>query len=374
MLWFTSVGLGLTNGGETPTGSFNARLRVIGQTGFPVPVVLDLTDEQLTVTTDSGRLGHERGPEDWVGSLTELPASMLGQGHPPDLGVSWTEFGASFRDIVRASAVDWLGPRLSEAFGGESGLLVKLLDAGERLPVHCHPTRPFASKNLNSPFGKTEGWVILHAEKGAKVWLGMKLDIPMATFRGWIEEQDSSSMLAAMNEVEVEPGQVLYIKAGVPHSIGPGVMLTELQEPSSLSILAEYENFGLDETRATLNLGWEMALSCFDLSGYGGRRMRELMPGERRLANQSGGSVHNLFAAEVAQFFSALRVVCSGTVHLDEPTFAILVVTRGSGRLRYDSGSLEVQTGETWVVPYGAGILTLSGDPLEVIVCLPPQL
>ena len=39
-------------------GSFNARLRVIGQTGFPVPVVLDLTDEQLTVTTDSGRLAN----------------------------------------------------------------------------------------------------------------------------------------------------------------------------------------------------------------------------------------------------------------------------------------------------------------------------
>jgi hypothetical protein len=53
-------------------GSFNARLRVIGQTGFPVPVVLDLTDEQLTVTTDSGRLA------DW--NIAEIDISTRADG------------------------------------------------------------------------------------------------------------------------------------------------------------------------------------------------------------------------------------------------------------------------------------------------------
>jgi hypothetical protein len=70
--WFESVGLGLTNGGQTPMGSYNARLRVIGQTGFPVPVVLDLTDEQLTVTTDSGRLA------DW--NIAEIDISTRADG------------------------------------------------------------------------------------------------------------------------------------------------------------------------------------------------------------------------------------------------------------------------------------------------------
>ena len=77
-------------------------------------------------------------------------------------------------------------------------------------------------------------------------------------------------MLSAMNEFDVERGQVYFVKAGLPHSIGPGVTLTELQEPTSFSVLAEYENFGVTEDQATLGLGWEVALSCFDLGGYRG--------------------------------------------------------------------------------------------------------
>jgi len=69
--WFVLVGLGLTTE-DNPMGSFDARLRVIGQTGFPVPVVLDLTDEQLTVTTDSGRLA------DW--NITEIDISTRADG------------------------------------------------------------------------------------------------------------------------------------------------------------------------------------------------------------------------------------------------------------------------------------------------------
>ncbi|MEE8374733.1 MAG: hypothetical protein V3S26_00240 [Acidimicrobiia bacterium] len=53
-------------------GSFDARLRVIGQTGFPVPVVLDLTDDHLTVTTDSGRLA------DW--NIAEIDISTRADG------------------------------------------------------------------------------------------------------------------------------------------------------------------------------------------------------------------------------------------------------------------------------------------------------
>ena len=53
-------------------GSFEARLRVIGQSGFPLPVVVDLTDEQLTVTTDSGRIA------DWT--IAEIDISARGDG------------------------------------------------------------------------------------------------------------------------------------------------------------------------------------------------------------------------------------------------------------------------------------------------------
>lgn len=316
--------------------------------------------------------GGSRGPEDWVGSLSRLPESMLGTDAPPDTGVSRTVDGESFRDLVNRDSHAWLGRNLAEKYGGESGLLVKILDAGERLPIHCHPSRAFATRRLGSLFGKTEGWIIMDAVPGAKVWLGLREDIDVATLRRWIDNQDATQMLAAMNEIVVRRGQVMFVKAGLPHSIGPGVTLTELQEPTSFSVLAEYETFDLSETQATLGLGWDIALSCFDLGGYQGKRLDDLLPAQVEISRQSGGTITDLFPSTVSEFFSARLVRCSGRVQLDQPTFAVLVVTHGSGELQWDGGFEPVMRGETWVIPFDAGKLGFVGD-LEIIACLPPN-
>jgi len=316
--------------------------------------------------------GGVTGPEDWVGSLTRLPKAMLGGDLSDDTGVSMTAGSESFRHLVNRDPQGWLGESLFERFGGESGLLVKLLDAGERLPVHCHPTRSFAARNLESVFGKTEGWIIMDTTPGAKVWLGLREDIDRATLRRWIEDHDVTAMLSAMNEFDVERGQVYFVKAGLPHSIGPGVTLTELQEPTSFSVLAEYASFGVTEDQATLGLGWELALSCFDLGGYAGDRIAQLVPTPVESLRQSGGRVFDLFPPEASTFFPARLVRCSDHVELHQPSFAILVVTHGSGQLRWDGGSEAIRRGETWVVPFAAGALRFTGT-VEVIVCLPPE-
>jgi mannose-6-phosphate isomerase len=316
-------------------------------------------------------LGTAVGPEDWVASMCRLPASIVGPDGPVDAGLSTTVDGDLVLDLVRGDPVGWLGAPLADRFDGDCGLLVKLLDAGERLPVHCHPTRSFGATHLNSLFGKTEGWIIMDASPGARVWVGLSDDVDVSTLRGWVDRQDVDSMLRAMNEVEVRAGQVVYVPAGVPHSIGPGVLLTELQEPTSFSVLAEYESFGLDEGQATLGLGWDVALACFDLAGYHGDRLAALLPEPEERSTQVGGTVADLFPAAADEFFAARRVRCSGTVALDEPGFAVLVVTGGGGSLGFADGECAIRSGDTWVVPFGAGTLSFTGE-LEAIVCLPP--
>jgi len=315
--------------------------------------------------------GERRGPEDWVASLCKLPPS-IGSVGSANAGLSTTADGIALVHLVDADPVGWLGEVLAGRYGGGSGLLVKLLDAGERLPVHCHPTRAFGGDHLGSLFGKTEGWIIMDAAPGSKVWLGMSDDIDRATLRHWIEYQDATSMLAAMNEIEVGVGQVVFVPAGIPHAIGPGVMLTELQEPTAFSVLAEYEAFNVGETEATLGLGWDIALDCFDLSGYSGARLAALFAERVELSVTTGGTVSDLFPPAAEEFFSARLVRCSGVVELPEPGFAVMVVTDGLGSLRWDGGTENVKRGETWVVPYGAGAVSFSGD-VEAIVCLPPS-
>ena len=311
-----------------------------------------------------------QGPEDWIGSLVPLPRAILGPEADPTTGVSRLGDGRSLADVVAADPVGWLGSDLATAFDGSSGLLVKLLDAGERLPVHCHPTRAFAQRNLGSIFGKTEGWLVMRAQPDAAVWLGMGSQVDVSDLRAWIDRQDVDSMLAAMVRVPVRPGDVLYVPAGVPHSIGPGVMITELQEPTSFSVLAEYEVFGVDADAATLGLGWDLALSCFDLSDFS-NGMDRLRPEARVLVHSTEGVVTSLFGSEADGFFRAYRIDCKGRIQLPEPCFGVLVIVDGAGEMAWPGGHLPVRGGYTLVVPFGAGPITFTGD-LAAFACLPP--
>ena len=316
-----------------------------------------------------GAPGVRSGPEDWVGSTSALPAAILGSEFPDDTGVSHLPGGESLRDAVSADPIGWLGPEHAAALGGDTALLVKLLDAGERLPVHCHPTRLFARRHLGSFFGKTEGWIIMRSAPGAGVWLGMGETVERADWRRWTADQNVDAMLAAMNRLSVQPGDVVYVPAGLPHAIGPGVMLTEVQEPTSFSVLAEHVTFGLDDDQATLGLGWHVAIDCFDLGGYRTRLDELRLPA----AASVGAGVRRLFPEHADGFFRATLATCTEALALGEAGFAVLVVAAGRGEMRWDGGVDAIAEGQTWIVPYAAGELSLAAADLQVIVCRPPD-
>src|SRR5262249_44883731 len=151
-------------------------------------------------------------------------------------------------------------------------------------------------------------WIVMDAAPGATIWLGFRRDVVSEELRAWVDARDADAMLAAMNAIEVAAGETYYLPAGLPHAIGPGVMITELQEPTSFSILAEYAPFGLDEERATLGLGWDVALGCFDLGGHDAAALGDLAPSPRALAEGDGWIAEQLFPEAAAPYFQALRV------------------------------------------------------------------
>ena len=88
------------------------------------------------------------------------------------------------------------------------------------------------------------------------------------------------------------------------------------------------------------------------------------------LRDDADARVQRLFAEATEEFFQALRVRVFGRYELP-PGFAVLVIESGAGELRYEAGKTQVHKGETWVVPHGAGTLTVTGD-LRFLACLPP--
>lgn len=303
-------------------------------------------------------LRGERFPEDWIGSMT----TVFGES---ELGLSRLPDGRLLRDAAAANPVGFFGPDHYARHGADPALLVKLLDAGERLPVHVHPDRSFAREVLGSRYGKTEAWVVIDAAEGATVSVGFREDVAAETLAGWVQDQDRRALLGALNPLLVRPGDAIFVPAGVPHAIGEGVLTVELQEPSDLSILLEWRGFARGgDGAATLGLGWNVALGCVQLSRH---------EAERFGTGAGNGAVASLLPAEADRFFRAERVRPAPAAEL-APGFAILVVTEGAGVLHSEGGEpLELRRGDTVLVPWEGGPVRIEGD-LVALACRPPAL
>jgi mannose-6-phosphate isomerase len=292
--------------------------------------------------------GEEGRPEDWIGSTTTA------FGHPSE-GLSRVADGRLVRDLVQADPEALLGPEHVARFGADPGLLVKLLDAGERLPVHLHPGREFARERLGSPWGKTEAWLILEAEPGAKVHAGLREPVDDATLKRWVADQDEHEMLGALHEIPVQAGDALLIPAGTLHAIGAGILLLELQEPTDFSVLVEWRRFGVNSGAEHLGLGWDTALAAAD----------------RTQADPADFTSDDALLPQSADpYFRAERP--TPDTELD-PSFAVLMVVKGEGALHTQhDDELALHAGMSVLVPHAAGATRLAGE-LDAIRCLPPD-
>ena len=290
---------------------------------------------------------HE--PEDWVASST----SVFGQA---PVGLTVLPDGRLLRDAIAADPVAWLGAEHVATYGSDPALLVKLLDAGQRLPVHAHPDVPFAAEHLGLGHGKTEAWVVLER---ARVHLGFSRDVAADELATWVATQDTDAMLDAMHTLDLAAGDAVLVPAGLAHAIGEGAFVVELQEPTDLSILLEWSGFEIDGTvDGHLGLGFDVALGAVDRRGWSA----EEIAGLRGATDESTGEL----LPDAGAFFRVER--WSGPRVLDAG-LAVLVVVAGSGLL----GSVPVARGQTVLLPAAAGPVVLEGDDLQVVVCRPPR-
>ena len=278
-------------------------------------------------------------PEDWIGSVTL--AGNPGRDDPGE-GLSRLADGRLLRDAVEADPIVWLGDEHVARFGTSTGLLVKLLDSAERLPVHAHPDRDFAREAFDSPFGKTEAWIVLDTrDEEAEVWVGLREPVQPERYLEWIEEQDVDRLLHSLNRISVRPGDVVYVPAGVPHALGAGVLIAELQEPTDFSLICEWRDFPVRPEDSHLGLGWDVAVRALDLRVH--EPLRDL-PREAR-----------------SFFWADRELQASGR-------FAVLLVVGGEGSI----DGVPARAGAAFAVPAAVDHMRVEGD-LKVLRCLGPD-
>ena len=172
-------------------------------------------------------------------------------------------------------------------------------------------------------------------------------------------------MLDAMNELPGQAGDALFVPAGTLHSIGAGILLVELQEPTDLSVLLEWQRFGVDD-------GSEHART-----GMGPRARR------RRRWREAAAHEPPAIPADLADGVTDL-LPAGGRPVLPRPAdrrrgrprssssrrYAMLVVLEGSAdAVERPRGTLELHSGDNALVPHGVGSTTLEGTPRDP---LPP--
>lgn len=166
--------------------------------------------------------------------------------HGKTLHELWTQYGAEIFGHV--------------AVGSRFPLLVKLLDAHERLSLQVHPPTEIAAQLGGEP--KTEFWYVAHAEPNAELLVGLKA----ATTRSKFEEALRSGAIAdQVHTIPVKTGDAMFLPAGRFHAVGGGNLLVEIQQNSDTTYRV-FDWNRLDDHGNPRTLHVEEALQSIDFS------------------------------------------------------------------------------------------------------------
>jgi mannose-6-phosphate isomerase class I len=126
-----------------------------------------------------------------------------------------------------------LGEDLSTLLGGRLPFLAKLIDTEHPLSIQVHPCDDASTGSI----GKEEAWIILDAAPGAAVLAGVRDDVDAAGLRGlaeaaWADPRAGKELLASLERIEVQRGDVILVPGRTVHAIQGGILLAEIQQPS----------------------------------------------------------------------------------------------------------------------------------------------
>ncbi|HBF37912.1 MAG TPA: mannose-6-phosphate isomerase [Firmicutes bacterium] len=327
-------------------------------------------------------------PEEWIAST--IKARNTGREHLVNEGLSKVvlEEGTEIflKELIESNPEAFLGTAHVEKYGCNTGVLVKILDSSSRLSIQVHPDVDFAQKFFNSKFGKTEAWYVLGGRtiNGEPPFLlfGFKPGITKQKWHDLFMKQDIQGMMDSLHRIPLESGSIFLIEGGLPHAIGSGCLLVEIQEPTDYTIRVERttpEGKTIPDAMCHQGIGFEKIFDCFH---YEGLSLQETLNRWRispvSLERNPDYQVTRLIGPENTKKFSLHRILIRKTMQFrnNDGIFSILIVTSGSGKIIYHDRVLNIHQASLLFLPAELtefSIESYPGPQLELIHCLPPD-
>lgn len=261
---------------------------------------------------------------------------------------------------------EWRGLRLADF--ADFPLLVKFIFPTDKLSIQVHPNDAYASQHEKAMGGrgKTEMWHAVFAHPGAKVLAGLK---PGANKENFLRAMNDHTLESLFVHWPVHAGDTFFIPAGTPHTIGPGMILCEVQQYSDLTYRM-YDYGRVDAHGKTRELHIDKAL---DVTEFGmsaseyGRTTNVDVASEG--CKKSLLAACSYFAAETWEKFGRLEVSS------DVGQFELFIILEGKGSVAWGSESAKYNRGECWLIPANLGKFALNSDaPTKLLRTYVPDL
>ncbi len=134
--------------------------------------------------------------------------------------------GQPLRHLFQVDARELLG---GEPTCDRFPLLFKFLDAQQSLSVQVHPNDQQAARLDPPDLGKTEAWIVVHAEPDSVIYAGLKRGIDRRTLEQHVADRTTEQCL---HQLKPQPGDCVFIPAGTVHALGAGLVIAEIQQSS----------------------------------------------------------------------------------------------------------------------------------------------
>lgn len=227
-------------------------------------------------------------------------------------------------------------------------ILVKLLDAGERLSVQVHPPQRLAASLGGEP--KTEVWYFLDSLPGARIYAGLRAGVTRESFEHALRE---GSVEDTLHSVEVRAGESIFIPSGRVHAIGGGSLIVEVQQNSDTTYrVFDWNRAGLDGKPRELHIAESLASIDFE----------DFEPGVRG-ANEA--EVANCDFFEVRK-----RRICEAEELRPGGQFALISVVEGTVRCL----GAEFRRGQFFLIPASSEdgeVSPVGGEAAVLVTTLP---
>ena len=255
--------------------------------------------------------------------------------------------GKDLRWLMEKHAADLLGDARPQ--GGRFPLLLKILDAQEKLSLQVHPPAAAAAALAGEP--KTEMWYVAEAIPGAELYVGLKRGVTRAEFEQRIKD---GTVAECFHRIGVQAGDAMFLPSGRVHALGAGLVIFEIQQNSDTTYrVFDWNRLGLDGKPRELHIPQSLASIDFD----------DCEPSlVSRASPPNGVQRVRPLVSDPLFMVEAQELAAGTTVALLPKKMQIVALLAGRVQVCNDTGSLALAAGQFCLIPASLAQVTVLAE------------